>query len=104
MDTRIVQLIDLIDETKRLLRTYGEERWAAWLERNERFIRNRNFYGIEQLLSGYSGMGSFNDVVIHPSNRHRIQAHEVAHVNEHFQELKDKMYMLADELRREEQA
>jgi len=47
-----------------LLESDGEQHWSGWIRRSlDRLLRS-DYSGIENLLSAYGGMGSFNDLVI----------------------------------------
>ena len=101
---KIPRLIKLIDEVQQLLRKHGEETWANWLEEGCSRIRDRDFAGVQHILSGFGGMGSFNDVYICPTNHHAIEQRNVDRVNDKLQALSSQIYELARQLRDEEQA
>ena len=46
-------------------------------------------------------MGSFNDLVIHPRNGHKIDDGAVAGVNERLGKLRGRMFELAGQIKRE---
>jgi len=100
----IARLTKLIDEGERLLRKHGEETWANWLAEGRARIRNRDFGGIEHILAGFGGNGSFNDVYICPANHHLIKERHVTKVNDRLRALSSGIYELARELQDEEQA
>ena len=101
---KIARLIKLIDETEHLLRKHGEETWAKWLREAGSQIRIRDFRGIEHLLSGFGGTGSFNDIYICPANHHLIKERNVGKVNDRLRILSSGIYELARELQDEELA
>jgi hypothetical protein len=46
--------------------------WAERLAGDLRTIRAGDAYGLDHLLQAFGGMGSINDLVIHPVNGHRV--------------------------------
>ena len=58
-------LVAALEEATTLLRAYGVEGWAAWLEDDRRRIAEGNNDGLDHLLSAFGGMGSLNDVELH---------------------------------------
>ena len=102
MHPDIQKLVELLDEAQSLLAQYGEINWRSWLEKDARLIKNLDLYGVEHLLAAYGGMGSINDLVIHPINGHKIKEPEVNSVNEKFDLLRTKIYSLAKKLAAEE--
>jgi hypothetical protein len=42
--------------------------WASWLIKCKKELENSDYHGIERLLGGYGGMGSFNDLVVGQSH------------------------------------
>lgn len=102
MHPDIQELLELLEAAQSLLASYGEKRWSNWLEKNARLIKNLDLYGVEQLLTAYGGMGSLNDLVIHPINGHQIKESEINSANEDFEILRTKIYSLAKKLATEE--
>lgn len=67
----LAKLAEILDEATAILRQHQIQHWAAWLARDAQLIRNKDFYGIENLRSAFGGMGSLNDLnlaVRHPDN------------------------------------
>lgn len=58
-------LVAALEEATTLLRAYGVEGWAAWLEDDRRRIAEGDHDGLDHLLSAFGGMGSLNDVELH---------------------------------------
>jgi hypothetical protein len=56
--------------TKRLLCAVDERRWANWVQVS--IDRWRATHDTSHHLSGYAGMGSFNDIFICQENQHRV--------------------------------
>ena len=82
MGPKTTELVSLLDSATALLRSCGEEHWAFWLEKDAARMRASDFGGIEHLLGAFGGMGSVNDLVLHPMNGHRLAESEMALVNE----------------------
>jgi hypothetical protein len=101
---KVARLTKLIDEAENLLRKHGEETWADWLVEASSRIRSRDFSGIEHILSGFGGVGSFNDVYICPANHHLIKERHVIKVNDRLRVLSSGIYELTRKLQDEEQA
>ena len=101
---KIAKLTELIDKAEHLLRKHGEEPWANWLAKGGSGIRNRDFSGIEHILSGFGGTASLNDIYICPQNHHVIKDRDVIRVNERLRVLSSGIYELAREFQDEEQA
>jgi hypothetical protein len=95
------RLVECLDETIRLLQTYGIVDWAQWLERDRRRISHRDYYGLVHLLSAFGGMGSFSDVWICAANGHKIAEEQESPVNRRLQELQGEIYRLAERMKRE---
>lgn len=93
------ELIAVLAEAASLLENAKETFWSKWLRESLNMIRQRNFQGVERLLSGFGGMGSFNDLVIHPINGHEIPEMEIPKVNDRLARLRSKLYDLAQEIK-----
>ena len=102
MHPDIEALATNLEEAEALLRKHRIFRWADWLEKDARFIRNLDFYGIEHLLSAFGGMGSLNDLgLAEPSKENpKVLATSVDDVR--FQWLLNSIHSLATKLSREE--
>lgn len=100
VDPRLAQLAQRTEETAAFLARYGVQSWADWLAADAVRIRQRDFSGVEHLLSAYGGMGSFTDVWICPENGHSIEAADVPAVNKELDRLRSQLYSLATKLRR----
>jgi hypothetical protein len=59
-----------------------------------------DYYGLVGLLACFGGMGSFNDVYIHPYNGHPIQEEDVRPVNEQLRHLQDCIFSSATTIKR----
>lgn len=67
-DARLARLLEALDETVSLLLRHGSYHWAASLDVSRWLISNGDRSGLDHLLSGFGGMGSLNDLVLHPLN------------------------------------
>jgi hypothetical protein len=100
MGPKTVELVTVLNEMVALLRNHGEVWWANWLDNDNRRIVAGDFHGITHLLSAFGGMGSLNDLVLDPINGHDIEESDVPAVNQRFQTLKARCYVLADAIKR----
>lgn len=53
-------------------------------------------------MAKFGGMGSFNDLVLAPENKHEIKPSEVERANDLLIELRSKIYASGNKLLREE--
>ena len=98
-DSRL-RLIAVLTETAELLRRYSVNSWLKPLSESRCLIELRDVRGVDRLSQMFGGMGSFNDIVIHPLNGNPITEADIHPVNEKFQALKSQIYELAAALRR----
>ena len=85
IDTEVQALAESLERASDFLQKYGLASWASWLAKDARLVREGDFYGVEHLLSAFGGMGSLNDVVLHPMNGQSIPDEDVNRVNEDLQ-------------------
>ena len=100
MDERIYRddtgrLLELLEESIRLLNRHGVTHWARCLERDRGLIENGDRYGVEHLLTTFGGMGSFGDLQISRANGHSISPADEAAVNARLGALRGELYDLA---------
>jgi hypothetical protein len=93
--------VKTLDEMASLLVTHGEARWSAWLDSARSRIRAGDLSGVTHLLFAYGGMGSFNDLVLHPSNGHAVGAGDIDQVNATLSALRSRAWNLGTEVSRE---
>lgn len=74
-------LLSAADDAAALLRRHGADHWACWVEADVDRIRHGNPVGVDHLLTAFGGMGSLNDVIIHPANGHDVAEADVDQVN-----------------------
>jgi|SRR3954452_822900 hypothetical protein len=93
-------LLLTLRDIESILERVGEEHWRRWIAARKNDINAWYEDGVSDLLSGYGGMGSFNDLVLHPMNGHRLSDSETASINEGLSTLRSTAYRQAMELRR----
>ncbi|MEH3089586.1 MAG: hypothetical protein PGN24_08340 [Microbacterium arborescens] len=73
-----------------LLRPVGESRWADWASRSADAVAA----GADPatVRRAFGGMGSLNDLVIHPINGHHVEPGRVAEINERLAQLRESVY------------
>lgn len=101
MADNVDELMAVLVEAASLLENANESFWSQWLREKLMMIRQRDLRGVEGLLIGFGGMGSFNDLIIHPINGHNIQENEISKINDRLVGLRSKLYDLAREIKRE---
>ena len=100
-DRHFTAFLSAASEASALLRRFGEDRWAGWLETDAARIGRGDRYGLDSLLTAFGGMGSLNDLVIHPLNGHQVAVDEVDTVNQRLSALVGELWRHASEMRRE---
>lgn len=100
-DERFDRLLTNMDRLAALLSGCGETHWAEWIQRDSEKIGRHQRHGLDSLLSTFGGMGSLNDVLVHPVNGHPIDPNEIDRVNEELGALRSAVYSDASALRRE---
>lgn len=88
MQQRRGQLEALLEQLAGLLGSAGETHWLPWAERGLGQLRDRDWSGVDTVLAGFGGMGSLNDLVLHPANGHAVAEEDVAAVNSRLQDLR----------------
>ena len=89
-----------LEQLVTLLQGCGEQHWSSWLARDRTAIQGSDFSGVEHFLSAFGGMGSINDLVLHPSNGHRVRPSETDEINARLRRLLARSYELASRIRR----
>jgi hypothetical protein len=85
-------LLRNVERTCELLIDSGDRQWEPWLDAAHRELMAHDAHGLNRLLSGFGGMDSFNDLVIHPLNGHSVAYQEVDPVNDELDQLRSVMY------------
>ena len=62
------RLLADLDEAIGLLQSGGETHWSTWLARGRAEVARGEAHGLDLLVSGFGGMGSFNDLVLTQPN------------------------------------
>ena len=99
-DARYQQLLLDLDELVNLLRKYGENQWADWIAKDRIGLTAFETKAIEHLVSVFGGMGSFNDLMLHPCNGHSIKERDVPAMEEHLGDLSDQIWSNAKYLKK----
>jgi hypothetical protein len=93
-------LCDRLQETISRLEGVEERPCAERLRRHAHLIAGGDYEGIERLSREFGGMGSLNDLVIHPRNGHTVAAADISPVNERLQALRSEIHDLVGLIRR----
>jgi len=92
------ELLRILDELGALLRTWEEEHWAEWIERDRRLIADGHPDALGHLLAAFGGVGSLRDLTIHPANGHKIDDDRVRQVNDRLRTLRGAAFTKATNL------
>jgi hypothetical protein len=99
----VAKLANLVERWASLLEQYhGENHWVIWLRKDVGYLRNSDFYGVEHLLSAFGGMGSITDFSLVAESGSWITRTRARFINSRYARLVTQTYVLADQLRREE--
>ncbi|MPY88651.1 MAG: hypothetical protein GEU99_12085 [Luteitalea sp.] len=93
------QLLKTLAEAAQLLQECGEDRWARWLDSDRQRILVGDRDGLEHLLSAFGGMGSINDLLIHPANGHPVTEELAPEINDRLRAMLSLCSELAGEMR-----
>ena len=101
MDPDIQELITVLEDLANLLEADGNEHWATWARKGSGRLLNSDYAGIEYVLSGYGGMGSFNDIILGQSYDGGDLSSKRGHIeeNERFNALRSRAWELAGAIR-----
>lgn len=102
MHPEVKELADLMQEVSDLMISADERPWGEWFRADARRVRALDFFGVEHALSAFGGMGSVNDLVLHPMNGHCVHESDIKDVNERLRRLLSRIYTLSGKLKREE--
>ena len=94
-------LIQLLMNCEALLRSVGEAFWADKVQAV--LIRSGNsldLYLLEEILSWYGGMGSFNDLMISEYNDHLMEGKDEEKLNDDLSRLRNEIYQEVVRLKR----
>ncbi|HOA07633.1 MAG TPA: hypothetical protein PK419_05125 [Spirochaetota bacterium] len=99
-DSRII-LIEKLETLTGYLEQCNVSPWSKYFRISLQMIINRDGEGINEILSYYGGMGSFNDLYISKLNGHSISEKDESKVNRTISDLSNEIYMLCSEIKRE---
>lgn len=74
-----------------LLGDVGEQHWAEWSFRVASQLAEGTA-GPEQVRRAFGGMGSLNDLIVHPANGHHVEAKKVDRVNRKLDLLRSRVF------------
>ena len=98
-DERHVRLLRNLAAARDLLNSVGEDHWSGWMTTVHAELGSLDAHGLTRLLQAYGGMGSLNDLVIHPVNGHSIPDADVDRVNHSLAALRAALHEDATALR-----
>jgi hypothetical protein len=94
-------LIELLKSCEGLLDKVGEKFWSKKikliLKRNNGELNN---FFLQEIISWYGGMGSFNDLIISVYNDHSVEKDNEEKINDELNKLRNKIYKHAKYLLR----
>jgi hypothetical protein len=99
-EVRLEALRSAVMEVVALLDEVGDEHWATWFADVQQRLERYDPQAFDRASSAFGGMGSFNDVIIHPANGHSVPGDRIGVVNEHLAELRGVIGREARELSR----
>jgi hypothetical protein len=88
-------------ELETLLGNVGEDFWRDWIRKDLTKIEHGDRYALDHFLKAFGGMGSFNDLVIHPVNGHEISEEHIAPANDRLGVLRSRAWASARAMQRE---
>lgn len=91
-DEWYTRLVANVTAARELLTQFGEDHWASWMAAVHGDLTARDAHGLKRLIGAYGGMGSFNDVVIHPVNGHSVAEDDIDRANRSLAGLRTVMY------------
>ena len=91
--------MDALARLVALLDSHGEQGWSKWVGTDLRKLQAGDAAALDDLLSAFGGMGSLNDLVLHPLNGHDIAQAEVNARNEQLDALRHEVWSEAIDLR-----
>jgi hypothetical protein len=85
--TRLAELVNLLNGVE-------EAHWLEWFSKALVKIENGDGSGYTNVLGAYGGMGSFNDLIIHPSNGHAVSETVAEQLDKRLDILRSDIYQL----------
>ena len=105
MSPKSKELVSILDQIIQLLNEDGKKHWVERISEYRDRISDSDYYGIEDLLSDYGGMGSFNDLVLGfvLENGNQNWKENSNQINDKFRILQSKAFLLATEIKKDHQ-
>lgn len=97
---RLKALRSAVSKVVDLLHEFGDDHWSTSSADVEQRWERHDPDAFDRTSMAFGGMGSFNDVVIHPMNGHAVRSDRIVAVNEQLDELRSVIGREARELRR----
>lgn len=89
-------LIQLLISCEVLLRSVGENFWAGKIKAIiQKGSSELDIYQLEEILSWYGGMGSFNDLIISVHNDHELNGQDEEKLNGELSNIRSDIYQEA---------
>ena len=95
MPSDMEPLARLVEATADFLSEHGELHWSIWLSQDAARMRAHDAYGLHHLLNAFGGMGSINDLLLHPLNGHAVPEAAIDRVNQQLRAMLTEVYELA---------
>ncbi|TQJ08662.1 DUF6966 domain-containing protein [Lapillicoccus jejuensis] len=88
-----------LDDIAALLGGVGERHWSAWATRCGIRLRHGLYSAFPDILGGFGGMGSVNDLVLCDPNGHKVAPEDERAVNDRLRKLLTTVYREAKALK-----
>ncbi|MDP3389235.1 MAG: hypothetical protein Q8Q45_07680 [Methylococcaceae bacterium] len=93
--------MQLLISCETLLRSVGELFWAKKIETAlKKYGQYSDGCMLEEIISWYGGMGSFNDLIISVHNSHSLGGRDEYELNDELHKIRSKIYQEAVRLNR----
>ena len=105
MSPKSKELVSILDQIILLLNEDGQTHWVERISKYRDRISDSDYYGIEDLLSDYGGMCSFNDLVLGHvlENGNHSWKTNANQINDKLKILQSKAFVLATEIKKNHQ-
>ncbi len=100
-DDHFDRLVRSMNELETLLGDVEEDFWRDWIRKDLTKIEHGDRYALDHFLGAFGGMGSFNDLIIHPVNGHEISEENIDSVNGRLGVLRSRAWASAKAMQRE---
>lgn len=103
MTVLVEDLLADLDQLSHLLTSVQAEFWAAKVNKVRHHIKAGAYTSASVEMSGwFGGMGSLNDLIIHPTNGHKVTIEQTEALNTELQTLTSSLYHKVETHLREE--